>query len=89
MWRKNISINIRKNKEKELYYKKKKYPMASENKLEIKKKNNKNFNDRKAHDSYSLRKCDSLVFEGLLNKFRNYLIRYFALRMRKIELYDD
>ena len=89
MWRKNISINNRQKKEKELYYEKKKYPMVSENKLEIKKNNNKNFNDRKAHDLYSLRKCDSLVFEGLLNKFRNYLIRYFALRMRKIELYDD
>ena len=88
MWRKNISINNRQKKEKEFNYEKKKYPMISENKLEI-KNNNKNFNDRKAHDSYSLRKCDSLVFEGLLNKFRNYLIRYFALRMRKIELYDD
>ena len=97
MWRKNISINNRQKKEKELYYEKKKYPMVSENKLEIKKNNNKNFNDRKAHDSYSFRKCDSLGFEGLLNEFRNYLINktlnksnhYNNLRINQIFRFKD
>ena len=65
------------------------YPIIIENKYEISKINDKNFNNKNMHDSYSFKKFDSLEFEELLNYFRIYLIRYFAFRLRNIALSDD
>ena len=93
IWRKNISTNLKRNKEKELNIKMNndinRYPIIIENKYEISKINDKNFNNKYTHDSYSFKKFDSLEFEELLNYFRIYLIRYFAFRLRNIALSDD
>ena len=93
IWRKNISTDLKQNKEKELNTKMNndinRYPIILENKHEVQKINDKNCNIIYLHDSYSFKKFDSLEFEELLNYFRIYLISYFALRLRNIALSDD
>ena len=75
----NIIINLDKNK----------YPIIFKNRPELAKINELNSNNMNIHDSYSIKKFDTIEFEELLKYFRIYLICYFALRLKNISSSDD